>query len=40
MAYPGVAPVAAGYRGGFALLIVLFILIAIIGASVLGYGFF
>lgn len=37
MACYGAAP-AAGYGGGFALLIVLFILLIIIGASFVGYG--
>jgi len=29
----------AGYGGGFALVVVLFILLIIIGASYVGYGF-
>ncbi|MCZ0701955.1 uncharacterized protein (TIGR01732 family) [Natronobacillus azotifigens] len=37
MAYP--AHGAAGFGGGFALLIVLFILLVIIGASFGGYGY-
>lgn len=29
-----------GYGGGFALIVVLFILLIIVGASFLGYGFY
>lgn len=33
------AGVGVGYGGGFALLVVLFILLIIIGASYVGYGY-
>lgn len=39
MAYPAHGA-AAGFGGGFAFVVVMFVLLVIIGASIVGYGFY
>lgn len=36
----GATPQTAGFGGGFALVVVMFVLLVIIGASIAGYSFY